>query len=225
MPADTTPPAAPTYPAAISGDGSVFLDWTNNSEIDLDGYNVYRSTRSGGPYAPIALDLKASEYIDQGVTNGVGYYYVVTAVDVAGNISDNSSEVSEIPALYESYSTKKGVGSNSAAKIHALGSSWCYGWNIDRNFNVDPTIEYVPMRHNKWWPDLAELSNVNSSGFVTCTDFLAYNEPDHDGSEKPTVQEALDFWPQIESAAAQYGLQIGSAACSGSNNWWQNDFM
>ncbi|MBN2511700.1 MAG: hypothetical protein JXB18_02065 [Sedimentisphaerales bacterium] len=225
LPTDTASPAAPTYLAAIPGDGTVFLDWADNAEKDLNSYTVYRSTTSGQSYTQISSGLTSSDYTDRDVNNGAHYYYVVTAVDLSGNVSQYSSEGSAIPSVYEVYSTKKGVGSNSPARIHALGSSWYYGWNINRNYDVDPDIEYVPMRHNKWWPNLAELANVNSGGFVSCSHFLAYNEPDHAGSEKPTVQEALDFWPQIETSAAQYGLQIGSAACSGSNNWWQNDFM
>ncbi|MCK4999950.1 MAG: hypothetical protein KAS23_10450, partial [Anaerohalosphaera sp.] len=227
MPQDVTPPSAPLSLAAVPGNESVLLDWADNAEEDFAGYIVHRSATQGGPYTQIAAGLTSSRYADNNshLTNGKEYFFVVTAVDVAGNISDNSSESSAIPAVYEVHSTKKGVGSNNMAHIHALGSSWYYNWNISRNFDVDPSIEYVPMRHNKWWPDLALLSNVNSDGFVPCTNFLAYNEPDHSGSEKPTVQEALDFWPQIEAATAQYDLQIGSAACSGSNNEWQNDFL
>ena len=35
----------------------VVLDWANNTETDLAGYNVYRSTTSGGPYAKVNPSL------------------------------------------------------------------------------------------------------------------------------------------------------------------------
>lgn len=47
------PPGAPTGLVATAGDGSVSLNWDDNTEPDLAGYNVYRSTSSGGPYSKI----------------------------------------------------------------------------------------------------------------------------------------------------------------------------
>ena len=70
------------------------LDWGDNSELDLAGYNVYRSTTSGGPYTQIAAGVVVSAYTDSSVTNGTTYYYMVTAVDAAGNESANSTEIS-----------------------------------------------------------------------------------------------------------------------------------
>jgi hypothetical protein len=51
---DTTPPARPTGLAATAYPAAVALAWSSNSESDLAGYNVYRSTTSpvttgGGP--------------------------------------------------------------------------------------------------------------------------------------------------------------------------------
>ncbi len=45
---DTTPPAAPTgLTATAVSTSQIDLDWNNNTEGDLDHYNVYRSTTSG----------------------------------------------------------------------------------------------------------------------------------------------------------------------------------
>ena len=43
---DVTAPAAPTGLVSTSGEGNVSLDWNNNGEGDLAGYNVYRGTSS-----------------------------------------------------------------------------------------------------------------------------------------------------------------------------------
>ncbi|GAH67586.1 unnamed protein product, partial [marine sediment metagenome] len=94
---DSTP-AAPTGLVATLGDTEVSLDWNDNSEGDLDGYNVYRSTTQGSGYAKINGSLVAtSDYIDTGLTNDVTYYYVVTAVDFGSNESDYSNEDSATP--------------------------------------------------------------------------------------------------------------------------------
>ncbi|HYY20381.1 MAG TPA: hypothetical protein VE780_00755 [Thermoleophilaceae bacterium] len=66
------------------------LDWTDNSESDLDHYNVYRDgTQVASP--------TASNYTDSGLTNGTSYSYQVTAVDHTGNESAKSSGVSTSP--------------------------------------------------------------------------------------------------------------------------------
>jgi hypothetical protein len=96
--ADTTPPAAPTGLAATAGDATVSLDWNDNGEGDLDGYNVYRSTTSGSGYSQLNGSLVgSSDYIDNSVSNGTTYYYVVTAVDTSTNESGYSSEASATP--------------------------------------------------------------------------------------------------------------------------------
>jgi hypothetical protein len=95
---DTTPPAAPAGLGATAGDGSVSLDWADNGEGDLDGYTVYRATSSGGPYTALNGSLlSSSDYVDDTVTNGTTYYYVVTASDLTGNESADSSEASATP--------------------------------------------------------------------------------------------------------------------------------
>ena len=53
-------PAAPTGLSATSGIGIVLLDWNNNTELDLAGYNVYRSTTSGSGYVKLNSSLLTS---------------------------------------------------------------------------------------------------------------------------------------------------------------------
>jgi concanavalin A-like lectin/glucanase superfamily protein/fibronectin type III domain protein/NHL repeat-containing protein len=98
-PPDSTPPAPPTGLSASAGDGSVSLDWADNAEGDLEGYDVYRSTTAGGGYSKVnGPRLSASAYTDSGVTNGTTYYYVVRAVDRSGNPSGDSNEAQATPA-------------------------------------------------------------------------------------------------------------------------------
>ncbi len=97
---DWIPPAAPAGLLAWAGDGKVTLDWADNDESDLLGYNVYRSTISRSGYVLLnAEPLTDSAYVDISVQNGTMYYYVVTAVDLLLNESRYSSEVSALPNL------------------------------------------------------------------------------------------------------------------------------
>jgi len=73
---------------------SVSLTW-NASTSTVSGYNVYRSTVSGGSYTKINSSLVAVlSYTDSTVQNGTTYYYVTTAVDSTGSESAFSNEVS-----------------------------------------------------------------------------------------------------------------------------------
>ena len=47
------PPASPTGLVATAGDGAVSLNWVDNGEPDLAGYNVHRGTNTGGPYTQL----------------------------------------------------------------------------------------------------------------------------------------------------------------------------
>lgn len=99
------PPAAPTGLSATPGDAQVALDWDDNTETDLDGYNVYRSETPGGPYTKLNGALvTASDYLDLAVVNGTTYYYVVTAVDQASNESAYSTDVSATPSSQQTVS-------------------------------------------------------------------------------------------------------------------------
>jgi fibronectin type 3 domain-containing protein len=87
------PPAAPTGLTATPGNTQVALTW--NASAGANSYNVKRATISGGPYTTIASPSLTS-YTDTGLTSGTTYYYVVTAVNSAGE-SGNSSQVSATP--------------------------------------------------------------------------------------------------------------------------------
>jgi fibronectin type 3 domain-containing protein len=73
---------------------SVVLTWTASTSSGVVGYNIYRSTVSGGPY--VILDsaaVSADTYNDSTVQSGTTYFYVVRSVDSTGTESVNSSQV------------------------------------------------------------------------------------------------------------------------------------
>lgn len=74
---------------------SVDIAWDASSSAALQGYNVYRSTVSGGPYTKISPALTASAllFTDTTPVSGKQYFYVVTAVDSSGAESAASAQV------------------------------------------------------------------------------------------------------------------------------------
>jgi len=63
---------------------NVIISWSSSPSAVV-GYNLYRGTKSGGPYAKVNPVLNAStSYTDSSVQSGTTYYYVSTAVDRSG---------------------------------------------------------------------------------------------------------------------------------------------
>ncbi len=87
-------PPTPTGLVATPGNATVGLVW--DASIGATGYNVKRSIVSGGPYSIIANDIAPTNYTDNSVTNGITYYYVVSALSGV-NESGNSSQASATP--------------------------------------------------------------------------------------------------------------------------------
>jgi len=90
------PPAQASAPSGLSakpGHNQVTLNW--NASAGASGYNVKRSSTSGGPYALIA-STAATSYSDEGLASAT-YYYVVSSVGSSGE-SVNSIEVGATPA-------------------------------------------------------------------------------------------------------------------------------
>ena len=125
---DTTPPAAPSGLVATAGDGSVSLDWADNGESDLAGYSVYRSTTSGGGYMSIISGQTTSDYVDNGVTNGTTYYYVVTAADTSSNESPDSNQDLATPLPIGDLTGDVKVDMKDVAE---LGMQWQNGYDMD----------------------------------------------------------------------------------------------
>ncbi len=73
---------------------SVDLAW-NSSSSSVMGYNIYRGTKTGGPYAKInsSPDTETA-YTDSSVQAGQTYFYVTTAVSSDGMESSYSNQVS-----------------------------------------------------------------------------------------------------------------------------------
>ncbi|HMI74407.1 MAG TPA: hypothetical protein VK495_06840, partial [Steroidobacteraceae bacterium] len=90
------PPAVPADLTATPGNAVVTLTWT--ASTGATGYNVKRATTNGGPYTQLAqLAAPTSNgYTDSSVTNGTAYYYVVSALNAAGE-SANSAQASATP--------------------------------------------------------------------------------------------------------------------------------
>ena len=113
-----TPQAAGTTPGSISFDSNasnspanetfsgngtqtsgiqhtVDLAWMASSSA-VSGYNVYRGTVPGGPYAKVDSMQPATSFADSTVQSGTSYYYVVTSVGTDAVESAYSTQVTAV---------------------------------------------------------------------------------------------------------------------------------
>ncbi|MBI4431195.1 MAG: hypothetical protein HY587_05740 [Candidatus Omnitrophica bacterium] len=78
----------------------ISLDWRNNSEPDLAGYNAYRAAVDQNNLNNLAYEklntgglVTESVFIDETIQAGTNYFFYVTAVDTSGNESESSNVV------------------------------------------------------------------------------------------------------------------------------------
>ncbi len=92
------PPRGLTFDVTVTG---TVLDWLDNSENDLLGYNIYRSQQRDGAYQKLnALPWSVSTFIDNETSTTQAYYYYVTAVDQSYNESGHLTPLANQSILY-----------------------------------------------------------------------------------------------------------------------------
>ncbi len=83
LPPTTSLPAAPSGLSAVGGTGHVTLSWTSVS--NATSYNIYYATAAGVSITSgTKISMASSPYVQTGLTAATSYYYVVTAVNSAG---------------------------------------------------------------------------------------------------------------------------------------------
>ena len=75
---------------------TVTLSWTDSSS-GTSGFNIYRSSTSGGPYTRVNSNLlSGTSFNDSNVQAGQTYFYVTTAVNNSNVESDYSNQAQAI---------------------------------------------------------------------------------------------------------------------------------
>ncbi len=98
-PRNRYPPSAPTSITIAAAPGRLSLFFPANPELDVAGYNIYRSEDQNLPFerwTKLNVELiTRTTFQDDKVESGKKYYYYLTAVDKNGNVSPRSEVVSE----------------------------------------------------------------------------------------------------------------------------------
>jgi fibronectin type 3 domain-containing protein len=100
---DTVPPVPPVNVQVGFESNSITIRWSENAEIDLAGYKLYKSSLRDGPFGQETSGLiYCPWYFDHGLPMEMTYYKV-TAVDQSGN----ESAFSQVVGFYYNTDTKR----------------------------------------------------------------------------------------------------------------------
>ncbi|MGB9623559.1 MAG: malectin domain-containing carbohydrate-binding protein, partial [Phycisphaerae bacterium] len=141
------PPAPPTSLIAIPfGPASAYLNWS--ATADTDRYNVKRSATSGGPYVTIASPTTNS-YTDTSLTTGATYYYVVSAVNPAGESVNSGQAGATLTGACAVNCGGALAGSFVPDACYVGGNTYSTAAAIDLGGLTDPAPEAV-YRSERW---------------------------------------------------------------------------
>ena len=134
-------PAVPTGLSATAGKEQVVLSWSASS--GATSYNVKRATTTGGPFNVLSTPTLTT-FTDTGLTDGTTYFYVVSALNSAGE-SPDSAEASATPTNLQADVTI----TIDATKTHAI-SPWIYGINSASGVPNAPHFTMDRVGGNRW---------------------------------------------------------------------------
>jgi N-acetylneuraminic acid mutarotase len=137
-----TAPSAPTGVTAVGASAQVTVSW--GASAGATSYNLYWSATSPVTTGSTKITGVTSPYVHANLTNGIPYYYAVTAVNAVGE-SVLSAEVSATPLSPWAVKTTMptlGYGATSSAvngKIYVIGGQLAAGGGA-----VNTVEEYNP---------------------------------------------------------------------------------
>ena len=117
----TAVPNAPTGLRVSPGSAKVFLSWDDMAP-GATGYQVKRSTSSGGPYTTVASPV-ANNYTDTGVANCAAYYYVVSATNSLGASSNSTEQAASLGAFALAVNSGGSAAGQFAADAYVAGGT------------------------------------------------------------------------------------------------------
>ncbi len=177
---------APSGPSAFSAGGAVSLAWNavtaGPSNFPVAGYEVYRGTALGsyGP-TPVATP-STTNWVDNTVSDGTRYFYVIRAVDTVHQGSDpagiHESQASLPVQGYPPGQPPTGLSGSYSSATTTIGLSWnapagnvhpVTGYVVYRGVSAAPSTGGVP-----WTVVGAAPASLTDNDSINFGDFYAY---------------------------------------------------
>jgi hypothetical protein len=147
-------PAVPSSPTGLTSEalnGAMLLTW--NAVSGAHGYNIKRSTASGGPYEVIAYGVTGATHRDTTAVNGTNYYYKINASrnDTGGTSADSAP-----------------FGPNAPSTID-------YSWNFNHIFSHTDNLGFDSSSPSYFEGDVSRLMRPASGALAQS---FVYHKPD-----------------------------------------------
>ena len=150
---------------SVTGDGEVTIYWRPNQDNDIDHYKVYRNSAPTGTFSLIGTSSSTS-FVDTHVTNGVTYYYAVSAVDLAGQ---ESAELS----FENVFDTPRPEGFG-ATITNTFSADSISGWDFSaraRRSSLDPSTDiYYGAQNGHFIVYVPIDTEIQDAGYVPLRD-------------------------------------------------------
>jgi hypothetical protein len=147
---------------SVTGDNEVTVYWRENQETDIDRYKVYRNNAPTGNFTLIG-SVASPPFIDTNLTNGVTYYYAVSAVDHSGQESADLS----FENVFDTPRPEGGPETLTNANTTAATS----GWDFSAETRRDTTSVLTDIYYDSGF--LIHAANgvkVQDAGYVALVD-------------------------------------------------------
>ncbi len=141
-PPSSLPPAVPLgVRIYYASDGEITVEWQQNQDINLNGYNVYRKTDSTD--FSLIFFTQNDYYFDDSLDYNTKYIYAISSVDIYGRESEKSDTVSAIPINRYHPDTPRGVTINARnwVGVKYIYLEWQPDFDTDvRRYNIYRSI-------------------------------------------------------------------------------------
>jgi len=210
-PSSASAPAVPTGLTATPGNAQVGLAWT--ASANATSYNVKRGTTSGGPYTTISSPTAAS-FTDASLANGTPYFYVVSAVNSAGQ-SANSSEVSAKPtAPSQAPAAPSGLlaaAANAQVSLTWSASATATSYNLKRGTTTGGPYKTISS------PTATNFTDIGLTNGTTY--FYVVTAVNSTGESANSVQASATPVAPTQAPAAPTGLTATAGNAQVSLTW------
>lgn len=189
-------PTAPTNLQATPGSTWASLTWT--ASAGANGYTVYRSTTVGGPYV-FAGFTPTTGYEDFGLANGTSYYYVVAAVNAAGQSAWSAEQLAAVSDMAMPHAaTLSAMRGNGTVALTWSGAHGAVTYILRRGEAPGgPYTVAVPVSNNTNYTDSAL---VNGSSYYYVVEAL--NSSEYTATSNEVVMTPLSLLPPPSNLTA-----------------------